>query len=163
MGTERIATRIAVADAGPLIYLAQLDALFIFSALDTLLIPKAVYDELEVGGLPDGFERLSYEMVEADSVPAIDTDLDPGETAALSIAIERSAVLLTDDLDARNVADEADIEVHGSVGLIALGYSRELIGQDEAASLMRSLQSETNLFITDAVIERGIELLDSQE
>jgi len=34
--------------------------------------------------------------------------------------------------------------------------------RDEAASLMRALQRETSLFVTDAVVERGIRMLDEQ-
>jgi predicted nucleic acid-binding protein len=54
------------------------------------------------------------------------------------------------------------IEVHGTIGVITLGYSRGLLDRDEAASLMRALQRETSLFVTDAVVERGIRMLDEQ-
>ncbi len=54
------------------------------------------------------------------------------------------------------------VEVHGSIGVIALGYSRGLLGRKEAASLMRALQRETSLFVTEAVVERGIRMLDEQ-
>ena len=65
-----------------------------------------------------------------------------------------------DDLAAREIAAENDIEVHGSIGVIALGYTRGLIERDEAASRMRAIQRETSLFVTEAVVEQGIQLLD---
>lgn len=71
-------------------------------------------------------------------------------------------MLLTDDLDARERATERGVEVHGSVGVIVLGYARGELDRDEAASLMRALQRETSLFVTDAVVEHGIELLDER-
>lgn len=89
-------------------------------------------------------------------------DLDPGESAALTLAMRRDAVLLTDDLEARERADERGVEVHGSIGIIALGYARGRLDREDAASLMRSLQRETSLFVTDAVVERGIEVLDER-
>jgi predicted nucleic acid-binding protein len=52
------------------------------------------------------------------------------------------------------------IEVRGSIGVIALGYNRGRLDGDEAASRMRALQRETSLFVTDAVVERGIQMLE---
>jgi predicted nucleic acid-binding protein len=71
-------------------------------------------------------------------------------------------VLLTDDLAAREAASDAGVEVHGSIGVIAFGYGRGLLDRHEAASRMRALQRETSLFVTEAVVERGIRMLDEQ-
>ena len=51
-------------------------------------------------------------------------EVNPGETAALAVSAERSAVFLTDDPAARNAAAERGIEVHGSSGILVLAYSR---------------------------------------
>ena len=71
-------------------------------------------------------------------------------------------MLLTDDLTAREAASDAGVEVYGSIGVIALGYGRGLLERDEAASRMRALQRETSLFVTETVVERGIQMLDEQ-
>lgn len=153
-------TLVAVADAGPIIHLAEIDALELLSLADTLYVPERVYDELEAGSVPNGLAAVEHTTVSAepDSIDA--GDLDPGETAALAVALERDAVLLTDDLAAREHASEVGIEVHGSIGVIALGYARDALDRDEAVSMMRSLQHATSLFVSDAVVERGIELLE---
>lgn len=150
---------IAVADAGPIIHLDEIDALRLLSTIDRVLIPETVYEELEVGTVPPALSDIEYELVAVDS-PALDVDLDPGETAALAVASERSAVFLTDDLAARNAAEELDVEVHGSIGVLVLAYTREELSKSEAVDLMRALQQETSLFITDAVVEQGIALLE---
>jgi predicted nucleic acid-binding protein len=155
-------TLTAVSDAGPLIHLAEIDSLELLSTFDTLLVPETVYKEVDAGGVPDGLADLSYELVEADESRIGAEELDAGERAAIAVAEERGVVLLTDDLAAREAASEAGVEVHGSVGVIALGYVRELLDRDEAASLMRALQRETSLFVTEAVVERGIRMLDEQ-
>jgi predicted nucleic acid-binding protein len=155
-------TLAAVSDAGPLIHLAETDSLELLSAFDTLLVPETVYEEVEVGGVPDELADLSYELVEADESRVETEELDAGERAAIAVAKERGVVLLTDDLAAREAASSADIEVRGSIGVIALGYGRGLLDRDEAASRMRALQRETSLFVTDAVVERGIRMLDEQ-
>ena len=117
-----------------------------------------MYEELKRGGVPDAFVDLSYELIEASMQPDSD-QLDPGERAAIAVANSRDAILLTDDLAARESATEAGIDVHGSIGIIAMAYARGRIDKSDASSRMRSLQRESTLFITDAVVERGIELL----
>ncbi|TKR26264.1 nucleic acid-binding protein [Natronomonas salsuginis] len=153
-------TLAAVSDAGPLIHLAEIDSLELLSAFDTLIVPEVVYKEIEAGGVPDGLAALSYELVEADESRIGAEELDAGERAAIAVAKERGVVLLTDDLAAREAASDAGVDVHGSIGVIALGYGRGLLDRDEAASHMRALQRETSLFVTDAVVERGIQMLD---
>ena len=153
-------TLAAVSDAGPLIHLAEIDSLELLTTFDTLFVPETVYEEVDAGGVPDGFADLSYDLVEANEDSTVPEELDAGERAAVAVANERDTVLLTDDLAARESASNEGIEVHGSIGVIALGYAREIIDRDEAASYMQALQRETSLFITDAVVERGIELLD---
>ena len=150
---------VAVADTGPLIHLDEIDALHLLAVADELLIPQTVYEELEAGTVPSTLDYIEYELVEADETE-LTVDLDPEETAALAVAAERSAVLLTDDLPARDAAEDLDVEVHGSIGVIVLAYTRGELTKSNAAELMRALQTETSLFITDAVVERGIALLD---
>ncbi|MFA1612354.1 nucleic acid-binding protein [Halobellus rubicundus] len=153
-------TLAAVSDAGPLIHLAEIDSLALLSAFETLLIPETVYDEIERGGLPDGISDLSYDLVDAEWSSVESDELDPGERAAIAVAGDREIVLLTDDLAARDSASADGIDVHGSIGVVALGYSRGLLDRDDAASRMRALQREASLFVSEAVVERGIRMLD---
>lgn len=155
-------TLAAVSDSGPLIHLAEIDSLELLSTFDTLLVPETVYEEVEAGGVPDALADLSYELVEANESRVRAEELDAGERAAIAAAEERSIVLLTDDLAAREAASDADVEVHGSIGVVALGYGHGLLDRDESASRMRALQRETSLFVTEAVVERGIRMLDEQ-
>ena len=154
-------TLAAVSDAGPVIHLAEIESIDLLTWFEPFLIPETVYSESEAGGLPDGLSDLPYELADTDP-NQIETELDAGERAAIVVAKERNVVLLTDDLAAREAAADADIEVHGSLGIIALGYGRGRLDRDEAASRMRTLQRETSLFVTEGVVEQGIKLLDEQ-
>lgn len=156
-------TIVAVADAGPLIHLAEIDSLELLSVLDQLYVPETVYDELDRGGIPTGMEALSYERTEPERPASVNRNLDAGETSALAVADDYGAVLLTDDMAARETAKEAGVEVHGSIGVIALAFSLGQLEQVEAANRMRALQRETSLFVSDAVVERGIDMLDADE
>lgn len=153
---------VAVTDTGPLIHLGEIGSLKIFSALDKVLVPATVHQELRAGGVPSELDEIAYELVEADDASEWAEELDAGEAAALAIASEQDAVLLTDDLEARRAAKDANIEVHGSIGLLALAYGRGKLDRPTATERMRALQAETSLFLTDAVVERGIELLDDE-
>ena len=155
-------TLAAVSDAGPLIHLAEIDSLELLSEFETLLVPETVYKEVEAGGVPDGLPDLSYELVEADESRVKTEELDAGERAAIAVAEERGVILLSDDLAARDAASDMGVEVRGSIGIVALGYGRGLLDGDEAAMRMRALQRETSLFVTEAVVERGIQMLDKQ-
>jgi len=155
-------TLAAVSDAGPLIHLAEIDSLELLSTVDVLLVPETVSEEIDAGGVPDGLADLPYELVESDESRVGTEELDAGERAAIAVAEERGIVLLTDDLAARETASNAGVEVHGSMGVIALGHGRGLLDRDEAASLMRALQRKTAPFVTEAVVERGIQMLDEQ-
>ncbi|MCU4801971.1 nucleic acid-binding protein [Halobacteria archaeon HArc-gm2] len=150
----------AVADAGPLIHLAEIGSIDLLDVLGRLYVPDTVYKEIADGGIPAGMAGLSYERVSSDRV-GDDESLDAGEAAALAVAINRDAVLLTDDMAARDAADDAGVDVHGSIGVIALAYARGRLERDEAAERMRRLQHETSLYVSQAVVERGIEMLDS--
>ncbi|WP_135362932.1 nucleic acid-binding protein [Halosimplex halophilum] len=155
-------TLAAVSDARPLIHLAEIDSLELLATFDTLLVPETVYEEVDAGGVPDGLGNLSYELVEADESRVGTEELDAGERAAIAVAEQRGAVLLTDDLAARETASDAGVEVRGAIGVIALGYGRGSLDRDEAAPKMRALQRETSLFVTEAVVERGIQMPDEQ-
>lgn len=151
---------LAVADAGPIIHLGEIGSLELLSVLDRLVVPETVFREVEAGGTPSQLDALEFDVVRSDTDAVDATKLDPGETAALAIALERDGVLLTDDLAAREHASDRGVEVHGSIGVIALASAEGRLDRDAAASRMRTLQRETSLFVTDAVVERGIRLLD---
>jgi predicted nucleic acid-binding protein len=63
---------------------------------------------------------LSWELVEAEESRIGAEELDAGERAAIAVTEERGVVLPTDDLAAREAASDAGVEVHGSIGVIAL-------------------------------------------
>ncbi len=115
-------TPVVVSDSASFIRLAEIDSLELLSTLDTLLVPETVYEEVDVGGVPDRVADLSYELVEADESRVEIEELDAGERAAIAVAKERGVVLLTDDLAARETASDAGVEVRGSIGVIALRY-----------------------------------------
>lgn len=73
---------VAIADTGPLIHLDEIDALQLLSAVDGLLIPQTVYEELEAGTVPSALNHIEYELVEAEETE-LTVDLVPGRRAVV--------------------------------------------------------------------------------
>lgn len=150
----------AVSDTGPLIHLGEIDALALLTLPNNLFVPEIVHREFRRGDDSGRLDKLEFMIASPSADPVTHDELDSGEAAALALANERNAVLLTDDLAARHQASDAGVEVHGSIGIIVLGYTRGRLEKDEAVTLIRSLQLETSLFVSDAVVDRAIELLE---
>jgi predicted nucleic acid-binding protein len=116
-----------ICDTSPLQYLYQLDLLHILPALSKrVIVPPAVVQELALGraqgvSLPD-VTRLDWVSVRRPtSEPALPlvTDLGPGETQVLMLALEsRDAIVVLDDALARQVAEMLDIRLTGTLGLL---------------------------------------------
>ena len=155
-------SRLVVADTGPLIHLAQADVLSFLELTGEVLVPRTVLDELERG--PTDISELDFAVEGADiDVESVYPHLDSGETAALVVCTERDAILLTDDLDARNTATDEGIEVHGSVGVVLYGYSQGTLSADVAERTLRELKQDTNLYLSTPLIEHAIGLVESDD
>jgi predicted nucleic acid-binding protein len=153
-------SRLVVADAGPLIHLEQADALSLLELTGAVLVPQTVLDELEDG--PTDVSELEFSVEQTDiDTNSIYPHLDPGETAAIVVCSDRDAILLTDDMDARNTANEEGIEVHGSVGVVLYGYSQGALTEDTAKRTLRELKQDTSLYLSTPLIEHAIELVES--
>jgi predicted nucleic acid-binding protein len=108
-------------------YLHQLELLHILPALtEKVIVPPAVVNELNVGrslglNLPDLAALDWVEIRHPISSPALPlvTDLGPGETEVLMLALELpKAVVILDDALARRVAETLGIHLTGTLGLL---------------------------------------------
>jgi predicted nucleic acid-binding protein len=116
-----------ICDTSPIQYLYQLELIHILPALaDQVIAPPAVMDELSVGrtlgvSLPDPAELDWMTVRRPVSEPALPlvTDLGPGETEVLMLALELSeSVAVLDDALARRVAETMDLRLTGTLGLL---------------------------------------------
>jgi predicted nucleic acid-binding protein len=123
-----------------------------------IIIPETVLDELAEVEIPPSINKIKYSEKEAQKEN--NYELDPGETAAITIAKKEDAVLLTDDLEAREKAKEINVKTHGSIGMIAMNQQKDKISFQTAIDKMRKLQEKSALFITDQIIEKAIQQLE---
>lgn len=116
---------------------------FLAAVLKSPVVVPAVRDELE-RGLDAGHEyldavvdalgeELPIQSVSADDgVQEIRNRLDRGEAESLLSAIEHRGTLATDDLAARKVANQRDVPVTGSIGLLVLGVESGYLDRNTA-------------------------------
>lgn len=116
-----------ICNTSPLQYLHQVGLLDVVHTLvGRLTVPSAVMAELEEGrargvDLPD-LQQLDWVSIRAPqsrvAVPLV-TDLGPGETQVLMLALETSdAIVVLDDALARQLAETLGIRLTGTLGLL---------------------------------------------
>ena len=139
---------VVVSDAGPLIALAKVDALFVARRLFARLqIPEAVWSEcrgkpgddsrrIEQAGR-DGWLRVVKLTTEA-TRKRFPPSLGRGEIEALQLAMEtRPSLLIVDDRLARRQALQLGLDYIGTVRLLLLAERRSLI--DDAETVVQRM------------------------
>jgi predicted nucleic acid-binding protein len=116
-----------ISNTSPLQYLFQLGMLHILPALaHQIIIPPAVVDELQAGreaGVnlpnPTALDWLVMRQPVSASATRLVTDLGPGETEVLMLAIEAAdPIVIFDDMLARRMARSLGIRLTGTLGLL---------------------------------------------
>ncbi len=116
-----------ICNTSPLQYFHQLGRLYLLPRLvKQLIVPSAVAAELAAGrregvDLPDP-EALPWIMLRkprSQAVLPLMTDLGPGETAVLALALESGdAIVVLDDKLARRHAERLGLRFTGTLGLL---------------------------------------------
>jgi predicted nucleic acid-binding protein len=119
---------IVISNTSPITNLAAVGQLAILQRLyETVFIPDAVYTELITGDSapPGGTEVQTLSWIETKTVTnqalvtALQMELDPGEAAAIALAVELKAdLLLLDERRGRTVAARFGLRFVGLLGLL---------------------------------------------
>ncbi|MGO8788155.1 MAG: DUF3368 domain-containing protein [Terriglobia bacterium] len=148
---------IVVADASPLHYLVLIHAAEILPTLYTrVLAPQTVVDELTRPGTPGAVGAWIAQApawLEIHPDPPLDPTLallDPGERAALSLALLVHADrLLIDDWDGRAEAQRRHLLVTGTLGVLARAHQLQLLDFDVALARL----SQTNFYLSKQLVD----------
>lgn len=146
---------IVIADASPLNVLVRIGLVHILHDLfGHVAIPLAVYHELQHPHAPQMIRDWilnppDWLTIQPPKVIAQNLDLDPGETEALSLAMELdSHLLLLDDLKARRVAQRLGLNIMGTLGVLELAARKNLLDLRASLGLLR----QTDFAISDALL-----------
>jgi predicted nucleic acid-binding protein len=111
-----------------------------------ICITEDVLNELETakkrGVLLIDFSHLCIEVLrlnedEKDTFIRLNSKFGRGEASCLTIALHRSAGILTDDLDARRFAQRGGISVSGSIGILVKAIESGKISREQGNDLLR--------------------------
>ncbi|MBV9156565.1 MAG: hypothetical protein JO097_09910 [Acidobacteriaceae bacterium] len=135
-----------MADASPLHYLTLIDAVNVLQPFyGRVLVPQTVALELQNPNTPGRVRAWITQpppwcQIEAD--PKADPTLaflDPGESAAIALALSILADrLLIDDLAARREAQRRQLQVTGTVGVLAAAHRAQLLDLEKSLARLRT-------------------------
>jgi predicted nucleic acid-binding protein len=154
---------IVVADTSPLNYLILINAAGVLEPLYTrVVIPETVLSELMQTQTPpkvrtwiDNPPAWLDVMPDPAPVPGLQA-LDPGECAAISLAISlRAARLLIDDADGRKEAERRQLRVTGTLGVLAAAHRIGLLSLDSAIERL----SHTTFYVSPRLLAAARRLL----
>jgi len=159
------AATLVVCDAGPLIHLDQLDCLDLLTDFSRVVIPDAVWLEVE-RHRPSALKREAVEFVrlkpKGEPSPELISmssllALHAGEVQALQIAQDMEAdLLLTDDAAARLAARNLRVAVHGTLGILLRAIRRGQRTPEEIPNILRALPVRSTLHIKRNVLDQVI-------
>lgn len=164
----------AVADAGPIIHLHELDRLQLLEVFDIVAIPDAVWRESTIPGRvrPQSLLKISPLRRHSVDEKALEQFIEENNLSALQRGELESFLLcqhlgieitLTDDLAARNAAKRLNLRPVGSLGIIVRACHQEIISLADAERLMWKLYDKSSLFITQVIVELAITQLRASE
>ena len=167
-----------IADAGPLMVLAKLNALPLLKRLyGTVLISQTVYDEVVIEGLARGYSdagvvKFFWEQQGWRPVVVEDTDipedlqkarLDPGEKESLFLATRSSrTLLLVDEEAAREAARERGVAVRGTLGLLAEAFRKRLIALEELEFLFAQIEQWEDVWISTELCRQVLAVIKKE-
>lgn len=167
-----------VADSGPLIALAKIEALHLLHELYGLVVTgPIVYTEAVTAGLAmNAADALALQGAYQKGTLTIQTPLDvslprpdllhEGETESVQLAIELEAEwLLMDDLRARRVAQRNLVaanlwtRIKGSLGVIVTAAHTQVIAADQAIDFVQALKGRPDVWLAPNLCEAVIHTL----
>lgn len=160
------ADEVVVTDTSPLLNLDLIDRLDLLEAqFDAVEAPEQVWRELTRGEerLSDltalrerGFLRV-VPVERTDLSVEIGRELDDGETAAITYAIERGAdLVLLDERDGRHVARRHDLDVTGVIGILLRGERADMVDLESELDALR----DEGFWISDELYQDTLETGD---
>jgi len=155
----------AVSDTGPILHLTEINFIKSLEIFSSVLIPEEVSNELRKHGIkiPRSVKIKTLNSQSKDRVKVLTNQhsIDSGEAEAIALALqEKASYFLTDDLEARRVAKNYNLETHGTVGVVLRAFRDKLINKRDAIEKTRSLKNNSSLFITQDLISEAIKAIE---
>jgi len=145
-------------DSGPLIHLNEINSLRLFKIFPKVYVTNLIIDEINKYGI-----KLSKKFViceiNNDQILLISEKygLDIGESSIIWLCKSLNiSIFLTDDLEAREVAEFLGLNPVGTIGIILRSFREGDITKKETINLLKKLHQSSSLFVTSSLIEYSI-------
>src|SRR3989344_1558754 len=141
----------AVSNTGPILHLLEIDFIKALKIFKIIYIPNEVYEELSKKQLKKPLNKIKNIKILKLNSRFKDTSklfceqyfIDLGEAEAVSLALqEKINLFLTDDLEARGVAKEYDLETHGTIGILLRAFKEKIINKEITIKKVKELYEE---------------------
>lgn len=134
----------AVTNTSSIIFMGKLDLFNLAkNTFSEILIPKQVLEELFKKDSPENNlikKYLQDFLTETEITKIKDLPLDIGESAAISLCLEKNIkILISDDKKARSYARNLGIETIGVMGIILDNLQKNKIKKSEAKEILNKL------------------------
>ena len=134
-----------ISNTSPLNYLVLIDQVHLLSALyDRVLIPRSVYQELTAPETPEvvrSWVTSAPQWLEVSAFAAahpVMTELHAGERDAIALAEDlRADAVIIDERAGRREAENRQLVVIGTLGVIVMAHERGLVDLSEAIDRLR--------------------------
>jgi len=165
VGNGRV--NVAVVDSGPLIHLAEINALRLLQLFARLYIPDAVWSETVDARRIGQADLVRLGNVQRVTLPSDELGpfvqknnlgaLQLGERECLWLCQKNNvSTLLTDDLAVRDTAKRLNLIPVGSLGIVVKAFRMRQISLAEAEHSIADLDQSSSLFVTRAIVELAI-------
>lgn len=137
-----------VSDATILITLINIDEFTILELfVEKIIIPNEVYKEVSKKPNPKKYldAQISQGFISLESYKdstlfkEINYLLDVGESASITLAIEKELPLIIDEKKGRRFAQRQDIEIIGLVGILRFLYVEKRLDRDKILAIIQKL------------------------
>lgn len=177
-----MSNRIVVADAGPLLALAKLDALDLLANLYGVVYTSPIgFKETVTEGLAQGafdapllkeyFDRNILLINSVQSPPLLEEPfkIHMGERENIQLAIQlHASEFLVDDLHARKVAEQdfaaakLPTIVRGTLGIIYLSFQQSYLPRERAIQLLETIELRRDIWISAGLCVKVLQLIRAQ-
>jgi predicted nucleic acid-binding protein len=162
---------VVVCDAGPLIHLDELGCLNLLLDFPKVLVPHAVWEEVEKHRRSALNSVLTIVRTAAPGFASAELEamgrvlaLHRGEAEALRLAeVTSGCILLTDDSAARLAGRNLGLRVHGTLGIVLRAIRRKQRTKEEVVAILRSLPARSTLHVSQSLLQDIIQEVQGSE
>lgn len=157
-------SEVAVSDSGPIIHLSEIRQTKCFTLFKRIIISSQIYDEIKKSELAGFYEidqklfqteHLSKKEIKNAELLAKKYKLSFTDATVIQLARQNDVnIILTDDLEVRDVGKVEGLTPVGSIGVLLRAYREHIISREELITSLDNLLGASTLYITSDLIQK---------